>query len=159
MVIYIYREKFFRMLNSTTCINVIKIGKVVRFVYNFIILFKKKVVYFYANKIKRKSFKNKFPVPGIEPEPPGWKPGILATRPYRIILCPCEVSNKMQFLNTQFFIYILIFKFRWLFTKRMTSVISIILNKLIKSTFWIALPYTCYSCLVQFPRYLQKSLI
>ena len=23
------------------------------------------------------------PVPGIEPEPPGWKPGILATRPYR----------------------------------------------------------------------------
>ena len=27
---------------------------------------------------------NYIPVPGIEPEPPGWKPGILATRPYRI---------------------------------------------------------------------------
>ena len=38
---------------------------------------------FYANKI-RKNFKNKFPVPGIEPGPPGWKPDILATRPYRI---------------------------------------------------------------------------
>ena len=25
-----------------------------------------------------------FPIPGIEPEPPGWKPGILATRPYGI---------------------------------------------------------------------------
>ena len=27
--------------------------------------------------------KKNFPVPGIEPEPPGWEPGILATRPYR----------------------------------------------------------------------------
>ena len=25
-----------------------------------------------------------FPVPGIEPGPPGWKPGILTTRPHRI---------------------------------------------------------------------------
>ena len=30
--------------------------------------------------------KKNFPVPGIEPEPPGWEPGILATRPYRITL-------------------------------------------------------------------------
>ena len=29
--------------------------------------------------------KKKIPVPGIEPEPPGWKPGILATRPYRTL--------------------------------------------------------------------------
>jgi hypothetical protein len=25
-----------------------------------------------------------FPIPGIEPGPPGWEPGILTTRPYRI---------------------------------------------------------------------------
>ena len=25
-----------------------------------------------------------FPIPGIEPEPAGWKPAILATRPYGI---------------------------------------------------------------------------
>ena len=28
---------------------------------------------------------NAIPIPGIEPEPPGWKPGILATRPYGIL--------------------------------------------------------------------------
>ena len=80
------KEKFFRMLTSIK-ISVFQIGKVVCFVNYFINLLKNTRV-FYANKI-RKNFKNKFPVPGIEPEPPGWKPGILATRPYRIILGPC----------------------------------------------------------------------
>ena len=32
------------------------------------------------------SYKKKFPVPGIEPEPAGWEPAILTTRPYRILL-------------------------------------------------------------------------
>ena len=34
------------------------------------------------NRLKRT--KCIIPIPGIEPEPPGWKPGILATRPYGI---------------------------------------------------------------------------
>ncbi len=29
------------------------------------------------------------PVPGIEPGPPGWEPGILATRPHGIFVCKC----------------------------------------------------------------------
>ena len=31
--------------------------------------------------------KHGLPIPGIEPEPPGWKPGILATRPYGNLHC------------------------------------------------------------------------
>ena len=37
----------------------------------------------------RQKLQYKFPIPGIEPEPPGWKPGILATRPYGI----CKLMN------------------------------------------------------------------
>ena len=39
----------------------------------------------YANTFLKARLDNKkFPIPGIEPGPPGWEPGILTTRPYRI---------------------------------------------------------------------------
>ncbi len=34
-------------------------------------------------KIYDEKYGKKIPIPGIEPGPPGWEPGILTTRPYR----------------------------------------------------------------------------
>ena len=38
------------------------------------------------------------PIPGIEPGPPGWEPGILTTRPYRIVEYTCE-KIKYKFVR------------------------------------------------------------
>ena len=57
--------------------------------------------------IKKVTNKEISPIPGIEPEPPGWKPGILATRPYgmnhvrilRIEVFTCWIKNFEQFMQ------------------------------------------------------------
>ena len=48
----------------------------------------------------RSQMKKIIPVPGIEPEPPGWKPGILATRPYRTTTSDLSLTDMYRPLST-----------------------------------------------------------
>ena len=52
------------------------------------------LTYFIMKELKRqKSFS---PTPGIEPGPPGWKPGILAIRPRGMSLYVNEIIWKIK---------------------------------------------------------------
>ena len=46
-----------------------------KYIFKFIFVFQS----------KKKDYKKFSPTPGIEPGPPGWKPGILAIRPRGIV--------------------------------------------------------------------------
>ena len=48
-------------------------------------------------------YRGLFPVPGIEPEPPGWKPGILATRPCGMCRNPGPLDLQFNDLPTELF--------------------------------------------------------
>ena len=60
-------------------------------VTNWLVELKEKLYHGNRKWIKERN-KKRFPIPGIEPEPLGWKPSILATRPYGII--KYALSNK-----------------------------------------------------------------
>ena len=50
---------------------------------------------FFSKKRKKKK-ETAVPIPGVEPGPPGWKPGILTARPYGI--WPAMFSNSLNLL-------------------------------------------------------------
>ena len=71
------------------------------------------------NKIKKKSvekiYKN-VPTPGIEPGPPGWKPGILTTRPYGSDRWVVPVSYSILTTQNCFHMKYRIFKFHAIYS-------------------------------------------
>ena len=54
--------------------------------------------HFLSKQLRNVLFK-KFPIPGVEPGPAGWKPAILAVRPYGIdIKMAIKIMNNSKFL-------------------------------------------------------------
>ncbi len=63
-----------------------------------IILFNQKII---VSKLS-KNMKKDFPIPGVEPGPAGWKPAILAVRPYGMRYW--EGQNKDIYIKFEHFI-------------------------------------------------------
>ena len=49
---------------------------------------------FFLVKKRKKKREAAVPIPGVEPGPPGWKPGILTARPYGI--WPARIANSLK---------------------------------------------------------------